>query len=186
MDCTDGSSIEQMAEEVHKCVRERGLSLLINNAGFYDTTPFSKLTADVMTKSFLVNAASALLVTKALLPLLQTSAKVNEAKPLGWTRAAIVNITSGYGEISGESPAPYAYGTSKAALNFITNNLNKEYKDQGIIAAAIDPGWVRTDMGGKMAPTTTAKSVKGMLAVIEKLDGNHDGYYHHTGKCSPW
>ena len=77
LDCTDESSIAAMADEVDKCVGEEGLTLLINNAGMYESLSLSEMTADVMKEQFLVNSIAPLLVTKSLLPLLELSAKKN-------------------------------------------------------------------------------------------------------------
>ena len=43
------------------------------------------------------------------------------------------------------------YKTSKAALNMVTKVLGDKTADTGVIATAISPGWVKTDMGGAEA-----------------------------------
>jgi len=64
----------------------------------------------------------------------------------------IINISSGLGELkrlSGDYPA---YSLSKTSLNALTIMLDNELSESGIKVNALDPGWVRTDMGGADAP----------------------------------
>ena len=39
-----------------------------------------------------------------------------------------------------------AYGATKAALNNLTKSIARNFGDKGIVAVAIAPGWVFTDM----------------------------------------
>ncbi|KAJ7766527.1 hypothetical protein DFH07DRAFT_809301 [Mycena maculata] len=65
------------------------------------------------------------------------------------------------------------YGSSKAAANFLVKALDAE--NPTLIALAIHPGWVATDMGNvgagfaglPQAPVTTEDSVKGILSRID-------------------
>ncbi|KAJ7233432.1 hypothetical protein C8J57DRAFT_1146095 [Mycena rebaudengoi] len=66
-----------------------------------------------------------------------------------------------------------AYGSSKAAANFLVKVLDTEHPS--LIAMAINPGWVSTDMGNAgavanglpAAPVTVGDSVKGILSRID-------------------
>ena len=63
----------------------------------------------------------------------------------------VANISSGAGSISEkEDFAYYPYSVSKAGLNMLTRVLAAEFRPKGIVVAAISPGWVKTDMGGRM------------------------------------
>ena len=54
-------------------------------------------------------------------------------------------------------------------------------------AAILDPGWVRTDMGGPEAPLTPARSVAGMMTVIDGLTARDSGrFYTWEGTAAPW
>ncbi|KAJ7505792.1 hypothetical protein B0H11DRAFT_359228 [Mycena galericulata] len=67
-----------------------------------------------------------------------------------------------------------AYGSSKAALNFLVKVLDHEYPT--LIAFSISPGWVSTDMGNTaavavgypQAPDSVEDSVAGTLARIDE------------------
>ena len=63
----------------------------------------------------------------------------------------------------------YAYGSSKAALNYVTRALAFELRDQGIIVIPLSPGWVKTDMGGEDALIDPDTSAGGIVRTIETL-----------------
>jgi len=61
----------------------------------------------------------------------------------------------------------YAYRASKAAVNSIMKSMGIDLMKQGIIAIAMHPGWVQTEMGGDNADIDTGASVAGMRRVID-------------------
>ena len=63
-----------------------------------------------------------------------------------------------------------AYRASKAAVNKVMQGLATDLKAFGVAVAAIHPGWVRTDMGGRGADIEAAESARGILDVADKLD----------------
>jgi NAD(P)-dependent dehydrogenase (short-subunit alcohol dehydrogenase family) len=57
----------------------------------------------------------------------------------------------------------------------------------GITTVLLDPGWVRTDMGGPHAPVSAPDSVAAMLAVIDGLEARHNGaFLDRHGRPKPW
>jgi NAD(P)-dependent dehydrogenase (short-subunit alcohol dehydrogenase family) len=61
----------------------------------------------------------------------------------------IVTITSGMGSIADNSSGGrYAYRSSKAAVNSVMKSLAVDLAARGITCIVLNPGWVRTDMGG--------------------------------------
>ena len=79
----------------------------------------------------------------------------------------------------------------QAALNMLTKSLSCDLKKFGILATAILPGLVDTDMG-RGAPSSRKISVQdsvgGMMKVIAKDNGDeiNGKYFSYTGKEFPW
>ncbi len=99
----------------------------------------------------------------------------------------LIALTSGMGSI-GESSGGYVpYRSSKAALNMAWHSLAIEVKRYGIVAAVLDPGWVKTRMGGPSAPTPPEESVRDMRALIERLGPpDSGGFFMRDGSRHAW
>jgi len=119
------------------------LDVLINNAGIYPDHEASILTVDrkLMAIAADTNAFSSVKMVQAFLPMLEKA----EA-------ARVINMSSGYGQLSSLSANVPSYCLSKLALNGATIMLAEALKPKGIHCYAANPGWVRTDMGGDSAP----------------------------------
>jgi norsolorinic acid ketoreductase len=76
-----------------------------------------------------------------------------------------------------------AYGTSKAAVNFIARRLHHEHHAEGFVIFPIRPGWVATDLGKagakaanmEVAPITVEESVVGLARVIKSAGKEQSG-----------
>lgn len=186
IDSDDVSTIESAAKEVEKKLEDQGLNLLINNAGFMDQSGFSAVTAESLTASFRVNTIAPMLTTKALLPLLQTASKA-VGGAMSSARAAVVNISSGYGSTGDGNGGAYPYRVSKAALNNFTHTLAYDLKTEGIIAICLCPGWVRTDLGGPNAKLSPEQSITSVFRLVDRLSEKHTGgYFDRSGQKIPW
>lgn len=101
----------------------------------------------------------------------------------------IVSLTSILGSIARNSIGGlYMYRASKAALNAVMKSMAIDLaRDYGIIATALHPGWVRTDMGGPRADIDISESVTGMRKVIAELTPEKAGrYWMYDGSELPW
>ncbi len=75
----------------------------------------------------------------------------------------------------------WLYRTSKAALNMAVASAQHDYP--GAILVTIDPGWVRTEMGGGEAPLTVQESVQGMRSTLAGVTAADKGrLLHHDGR----
>lgn len=78
----------------------------------------------------------------------------------------------------------YPYRVSKAAATALARNLAAELAPQGIAAIPLDPGWVRTDMGGQEADISVEDSAAGILKVLDGLTMADTGrFLRYDGFC---
>ncbi len=147
--------------DVDRLIREAlaasgGIDVLYNNAAIM--TPFrasfADVTADDYRKSFEVNVIAPVRITHGLLPAML-------AKRFG----RIVQVTSGIRE----QPELMAYAASKAALDKFVRDTVIRLKDTGVTMNLLDPGWLRTDLGGPKAPNSVESVLPGALmpALVE-------------------
>ncbi len=156
------------------------IDVLINNAGIAGdkTTTIDKLKQQELIDDFLVNAAAPLLLSKTLIPNLR----------LGNLKT-IISISSYIGSISENVSGEwnvYAYKASKAALNMLMRCFAAEPQYNDLRLLLLDPGWVKTDMGGEGAEIDATDSVRGMRKIILDLSYTTDSYIDFQGNKVPW
>lgn len=181
VDVADPESIEALATRLR--ARHQRLDALVNNAGIYRGSA---------RQIWDVNVLGPLRLTHALEPLLAQNARV-------------VMVTSGLGQLSAQpaslikrlsSPtlslaelerladeAPGGYGASKAALSVMARLFAEELRPRGILVNAIDPGWVRTDMGGPSAPRSVEQGAASVLWGVRLPPGGPTGGVFEDGKA---
>jgi NAD(P)-dependent dehydrogenase (short-subunit alcohol dehydrogenase family) len=183
LDVADPTSAESAFQAVAD--QTDRLHRLINNAGIDGggrADRFGDLDPDRMARVFRVNAIGPAHIAQRATPLLATAAGDDE-------RAIVANISSGLGSIENTSGSStwQSYRASKAALNMLTRVMAFDLVEQGVLAVALTPGWVQTDMGGAHAAITPEASVTGMLHVIENLPPDESGtLLSWEGKPVPW
>lgn len=141
------------------------LDLVINNAGVSIEKAFEDWNAANFLEQFHTNAIGPALVARAVAPRMNRGAK-------------LVNVTSGMGSLTlnlGPTGPLAAYAASKAALNQLTRRLAGLLQPRGVAVFAINPGWVRTEMGGPEAPTSIEDAVATITATIESLTPDQSG-----------
>jgi NAD(P)-dependent dehydrogenase (short-subunit alcohol dehydrogenase family) len=184
LDISDPASVAEARASVGE--HSDSLSLLVNNAGINSKSmgipeeqrnlKFGDLEPEGLVQMFRTNAVGPLLVTQAFADLLEGGGKV-------------LFVSSWLGSITEKRRAGgnYGYSGSKAALNMFGRLAGYDLKTKGISSTILNPGWVRTAMGGQDADLSAEESVSGMLDLADALTlDNSTGFVDHDGKPRPF
>jgi len=190
LDVCDSKSISAAATEVSKKVGDKGLTLLVNNAGSLAerTAKIDVETEENLMHDFHTNCVGTILLTKALLPSLRAAAKHSSGNEMSVGRAAVINVSTKMACISDNTGGGYySYRCSKTALNMATKSMSVDLKPDGILVIPIHPGHVRTDMGGPQGLIDATESINGILNVLKGLSAKDTGvFYDYKGQVLPW
>jgi NAD(P)-dependent dehydrogenase (short-subunit alcohol dehydrogenase family) len=83
----------------------------------------------------------------------------------------IVNLTSELGLLHEMEGGYDAYRLSKTAINAVTRIFASQGKGKNVLVNSVDPGWVKTDMGGSYAPRSIEEGVDSIIWAAT-LDSN--------------
>jgi NAD(P)-dependent dehydrogenase (short-subunit alcohol dehydrogenase family) len=176
MDVTDEDAIDEAVSSIKS--HTDGLDLLINNAGRLTRgeTP-ANVKAETMLSEYHVNAVAPMIVAQKCLGLLRAG-----------RQPKIINMASMVGSPgSKDDGSIYSYHASKVALHLLTRALAFDLKPDGIIVAAVCPGWARTEMSEGEGPLSPPESAEGVVRVIDRLGEADAGCcYTWAGDRHPW
>jgi NAD(P)-dependent dehydrogenase (short-subunit alcohol dehydrogenase family) len=174
-DVGDGDSVREFAASLG----DVAIDALINNAGVWggERQRVNDLDFDEAARTYQVNALGPLRVTLVLLPHLRRG-----------TGKRVLHVTSGMASIEdNHSGGTYGYRMAKAALNMAARSLAVDLRGDGIASAVINPGWVKTDMGGAGASTPVDASARGLIAQLDALTLERTGQFlDWKGGTYPW
>jgi NAD(P)-dependent dehydrogenase (short-subunit alcohol dehydrogenase family) len=167
MDVTDPATIETVFQQA--VARLGSVDVVVNNAAvlLHEDADVLATPADGYRQTFEANVFGAIEVCRVFVPPMIER---------GWGR--IVNVSSGVSHLARMSSYAPAYTMSKTALNAFTRILAETYRGQGLLANAVDPGWVKTDMGGPSAPRSVPQGAETIvwLATLPD-DGPTRGFF---------
>jgi NAD(P)-dependent dehydrogenase (short-subunit alcohol dehydrogenase family) len=167
MDVSDRNSITQAIKNIPEPV-----DILINNAAILDRGDLFSLTDQEIDNIIRTNLLGPMLLCKYF---------GRQMRERGWGR--IVNITSGMGAISrGLGGESVAYRVTKLALNGLTISLAASLRNTGVLVNSVDPGWVKTSMGGSMAPRSPEEGAKSILYAVYLSDHGPTGFFFRDGR----
>ena len=143
-DVTSQKSVEASAKTVQKALGDKGLDLLINNAGIANVGIGVIEGADIDRGKFMfeVNTWGPMRVLQSFLPMIRKNAP----------HSRIINFASG--AVRANPAASGVYNMSKHAVIGLTNTLRNELAPFGIQVTSIEPGAVKTNMTANAADTT--------------------------------
>jgi NAD(P)-dependent dehydrogenase (short-subunit alcohol dehydrogenase family) len=149
LDVIDPESIRACARDVASRVGE--IDVLVNNAAVLIAEDEDLLSTplDAFRETFETNVWGPLMVCQAFVP-----SMINRRY------GRVVNVSSGAGQLSSMGTYAPAYSISKAALNALTIQLAAATKGTGVLVNCVDPGWVRTQMGGTGAPRSVEQGAE--------------------------
>lgn len=133
------------------------LDVLVNNAAVIVEGPatFADDPPGTLQRLLDVNLLAPFHLSQALLPLLRAGREPR-----------IVHVTSGAGTLAALSePGIPSYRLSKWALNGLVR-LQAEQLRGAVAVNGLDPGWVKTQLGGPRAPGVPEDSARGALALL--------------------
>ncbi|KAG9252918.1 uncharacterized protein F5Z01DRAFT_743935 [Emericellopsis atlantica] len=139
VDITSDDSV-RAASEAAADMLGGSLDILINNAGYLEQwKPITESKPSEWWWTWEVNIKGTYLVAHYFVPLLLKS-----------TTKTLINVTSGGAHVM--FPGASGYQTSKFALCRLTEFIDKEYYQQGLIAISVHPGGIKTELAMNMPP----------------------------------
>jgi NAD(P)-dependent dehydrogenase (short-subunit alcohol dehydrogenase family) len=153
------------------------VDVVVNNAAVLlgENDDALSIPADDYRRTFETNLFGVIEVCRAFVP--------------GMTRARygrVVNVSSGAGQLATMSTYAPAYSISKAALNAFTRILAQACRGDGVLVNAVDPGWVRTDMGGLSAPRSPREGADTIVWLATLPDDGPTGRFFRDRRVVEW
>jgi NAD(P)-dependent dehydrogenase (short-subunit alcohol dehydrogenase family) len=175
MDVTDQASINAAVVELD----DQAIDLLLNNAGIIGPRgqTIGNIDYEAWAEVFAVNTMGPMRVSEAFVEHVARS-----------DRKLIVTLTSGVGSLADNtSGGSIVYRSSKAAVNMVMRSLAIDLAPRGITCVVVNPGWVRTEMGGPNATLEPSESISRLRRLIATLGPEQSGkFFNHTGHEYPW
>jgi NAD(P)-dependent dehydrogenase (short-subunit alcohol dehydrogenase family) len=160
------------------------LHVLVHNAAINPRghEPFDEVERETFAEVLRVNVFAPLLLTQALLKPLRASGS-----------ARVVILSSGAGQFgdgkTGDglfSGDGLSYRVSKAAVNAVTVVAAAALRQDGILVNSMNPGWVKTDMGGPDAPLSPAEGADTAVYLATLPDDGPSGRFFYERREVAW
>lgn len=205
LDVSSDESARALAAWIQK--EHGGLDILVNNAGM----SMNGFNAEVARRTLDTNFFGALRVTDALLPLMRSGGRIvmlssgmgqrsklgpelrarfegelGREELLALMQRFVDDVAAGRHSAAGWPSS--AYSVSKIGLNVLAAVYGRQLDadGRGILCNAVDPGWVRTDMGGSHAPRSIEEGADTPVWLALLPEGGPQGGVFRDRKPAAW
>jgi NAD(P)-dependent dehydrogenase (short-subunit alcohol dehydrogenase family) len=179
LDVSDENSIASLHETVSK--HWGRLDVLVNNAAVLldkmDAPEANslKIEKEILLKTFETNVVGAYQLCELFLPLMRQQ-----------RYGRIVNVSSQAGQLSDMQDGYPAYRISKSALNAVTRIFAAQGRGHNVLVNSVDPGWVKTDMGGPQAPRQIEEGIDTIVWAATLPDSGPSGAFLRDRQLVSW
>ncbi|OAR24631.1 3-oxoacyl-ACP reductase [Streptomyces sp. ERV7] len=173
-------SLEMTEPEQISALRDRlarrTLDLLFVNAAITrGDIPIGDVSTAMFTEVMVTNALSPMRVVESLRPLVAPTGTIGV---MSSDQGSIALNTEGGQDL---------YRASKSALNQLMRSYAARHAADTRTLLLMDPGWVRTELGGPDAELGVEESIPGVAQTIEHHQGKPGLYFvDHLGQVVPW
>jgi NAD(P)-dependent dehydrogenase (short-subunit alcohol dehydrogenase family) len=140
------------------------IDILYNNAAVMSTAaPICEIPLAEWLRVFQINLFAMVRLCDAFTPAMAAR---------GYGR--VINLTSGIAD----QPHLAPYSVSKAAVDKYSRDLAFEYRDRNVLVNTLDPGWLKTDLGGTNAWSEVESVLPGALVPALLENGGPSGRFY--------
>jgi NAD(P)-dependent dehydrogenase (short-subunit alcohol dehydrogenase family) len=183
LNVTDQDSVDRLTSTINSKFGK--IDVLVNNAAILlddasNSLP-SKTDLQIVRATLETNLIGTWRLCQSFLPMMKKN-----------KYGRIVNVSSGAGALTTIQQSLYApaYSLSKSSLNVLTimlaNELRRDRETSNILVNAVDPGWVRTDMGGPAAPRSAEEGADTAVWLATLPDRGPTGGFFFDRKRIEW
>lgn len=172
LEMTDPEQISALRDRL----AQRTLDLLFVNAAITrGDIPIGDVPTDMFTEVMITNALSPMRVVESLRPLVAPTGTIGV---MSSDQGSITLNTEGGQDL---------YRASKSALNQFMRSYAARHAEDTRTLLLMDPGWVRTELGGPHAELSVEESIPGVAETIERHRGKPGlQFLDHQGHVVPW
>ncbi|HEX6550396.1 MAG TPA: SDR family NAD(P)-dependent oxidoreductase [Gammaproteobacteria bacterium] len=172
------------AQSLARYIREQygHLDILVNNAGIFPESSSERgaksanpleVSPTILMEIFNTNTLGAVRLIQALAPLLREGGR-------------IVNVSTGMAALHDMGGSYLGYRMSKTALNAATRVFASDLASRHISVNAVDPGWVKTAMGGPNASRSTEQGVATIVWLATATEATDSGCFWRDQRKLAW
>ncbi|PKV83352.1 SDR family NAD(P)-dependent oxidoreductase [Streptomyces sp. TLI_146] len=172
LEMTDPEQISALRDRLS----QRTLDLLFVNAAITrGDLPIGEVPTDMFTEVMITNALSPMRVVETLGPLVAPTGTIGI---MSSDQGSIALNTEGGQDL---------YRASKSALNQLMRSYAARDAENTRTLLLMDPGWVRTELGGAEAELSVEESVPGVVETMERHEGKRGlRFLDYEGNVVPW